>query len=113
MSLAEVAAAVSEHLKNNSIYVVVVDGCTITSQVTTDYTSINVYFALSSDSVRRLISTALKELGFEPRRRIFVHPDTAYTVDFVAEPPYIDQEPVYDFAEIQTSFGRFRVLKLE
>jgi 3',5'-cyclic AMP phosphodiesterase CpdA len=113
MSLVEVAAAVAEHLKIHGIDVVVVGGSAITSYVPTVYTSMDVDFALTSDTDRRRISIALKELGFEPSGRIFVHPDTQYTVDFVAEPPYIDQEPVFDFAEIQTPYGHFRALKLE
>lgn len=113
MSLADVAATVAEHLRTYGIDVVVVGGSAITSHVPTVYTSMDVDFALTSDADRRRITTALKDLGFGPKGRIFVHPDTKYTVDFVAEPPYIDREPVYDFAEIQTSFGRFRVLKLE
>jgi hypothetical protein len=113
MSLADVAAAVAGHLKTRGIDVVVVGGSAITSHVPTVYTSMDVDFAITSDASRRQIASALKDLGFEPRGRIFAHPDTEYTVDFVAEPPYIDREPVYEFAEIQTSFGRFRVLKLE
>lgn len=113
MSLIEVAAAVAEHLKSHGIDVVVVGGSAITSHVPAVYTSMDVDFALTSDADRRRISAALKELGFEPKGQVFVHPDTKYTVDFVAESPQIDLEPVFDFAEIQTSYGSFRVLKLE
>ena len=57
--------------------------------------------------------TALGELGFRPRGRTFVHRDTGYALDFVADTPYIDREPVYDFAEISTSVGPVRVLRLD
>ena len=113
MSLADVAAVVAGHLKTHGIDVVVVGGSAITSYVPTVHTSMDVDFALTSDADRRRIAIALKELGFEPRGRIFVHPDSEYTVDFVAERPYIDRAPVDDFAEIQTAYGRYRVLRLE
>jgi hypothetical protein len=113
LSLVGVAAAVAEHLKTHGIDVVVVGGSAITSHVPTVHTSMDIDFASTSDANRRQISNALKELGFEPSGRIFIHPDTEYTVDFVSGPPSIGQEPLHDFAEIQTSFGNFRALKLE
>ena len=48
-----------------------------------------------------------------PTRRTFVHRDTGYALDIVADTPYIDWEPVYDFAEIRKSAGPVRVLRLE
>src|SRR5436853_2415561 len=113
MSLVEVAAAVATHLKTHGIEVVVVGGSAITSHVPAVYTSVDVDFAVTSGINRRKITLALGKLGFQQHGRIFVHPGTPYSLDFVAERPYIDQEPVYDFAEIQTPFGTVRVLHLE
>ena len=113
LSLVEVAAVVAERLKSHGIEVVVVGGSAITSHVPNVYTSMDIDFAVTSGADRRRITRVLTELGFQRRGRIFVHPDTRYSLDFVADTPYIDQEPVHEFAEVETSRGTVRVLRLE
>ncbi len=112
MALIEVAAAVATHLATHGIDVVVVGGSAITAHVPDVYTSTDVDFAVTSGLDRRKIGRALRQLGFEPSGRIFAHPDTVYALDFVADRPSIEQEPVYDFAEIHTRTGTVRVLHL-
>jgi hypothetical protein len=111
--LIEVAAAVATHLKTHGIEVVVVRGSATTAHVPNVYTSMDVDFAVTSDIDRRKINLALAELGFHRRGQTFVHPDTAYSLDFVADRPYVEQQAVYDFAEIPTPLGNVRVLYLE
>ncbi len=113
LSLVEVAAVVATHLRTRGIEVVIVGGSAITSHVPEVYTSSDIDFAVTSGLDRRKIARASSELGFRPRGRVFVHPDTVYALDFVADRPYIDQEPVYDFAEVHTPVGTVRVLHLE
>lgn len=113
MSLVELAAAVATHLKARGIDVVVVGGSAITLHVPDVYTSMDVDFAVTSGIDRRKITLALHELGFHRRGRVFVHTDTGYSVDFVADTPYVGQEPVDDCAEIRTPIGSVRVLHLE
>ena len=48
------------------------------------------YFAVTSGADRRTILRALSDLGFRQQRRVFVHPQTVYTLDFVADSPHID-----------------------
>ena len=113
MSLIEVAAAVATHLKTHGIEVVVVGGSAITAHAPNVYTSMDIDFAVTSGIDRRRINLALAELGFRRRGRTFLHPDITYSLDFVADRPYIEQQPVYDFAEIPTPVGNVRVLHLE
>jgi hypothetical protein len=113
MSLVEVAAAVGTHLRTYGIEVVVVGGSAITSHVPAVYTSMDIDFAVTSGADRRTIVRALSDLGFRQQGRVFVHPQTVYTLDFVADSPHIDREPVYDFAEIHTSVGTVQALRLE
>lgn len=113
MSLVEVAAAVATHLKTRDIEVVVVGGSAITSHVPAVYTSMDIDLAVTSGIDRRKIGRALDELGFKQRGRVFVHPDTKYELDIVADRPYIEQQPIFEFAEIQTPAGGVRVLHLE
>jgi hypothetical protein len=113
MSLVEVAAAVAAHLRTHGVEVVIVGGSAITAHVPAVYTSKDIDFAVTSGPDRRTIVRALSEVGFLQQGRIFVHPDTVYTLDFVPDTPHIDREPVYDFAEIRTSVGSVSALRLE
>jgi len=70
-------------------------------------------FAVTSGINRRRIARALRELGFQLHGRIVVHPDTPYSLDFVADRPYLEQQPTYDFAEIHPPAGIVGVLHLE
>lgn len=113
MSLVEVAAAAAVHLRTHGREVVIVGDSAITLHVPNVYTLMDVDFAVTSGIDRRRVRLALTELGFRPHGRVFVHPDTGYSLDFVADGPYIDQQPVYDFAEVSTPNGNVRVLHLE
>jgi hypothetical protein len=113
MSLVEVAAAVATHLLSHGVKVVIVGGSAITAHVPAVYTSRDIDFAVTSGSDHHTIVRVLSELDFRQQGRIFVHPDTLYTLDFVPDPPHIDRQPVYDFAEIRTSVGSVPTLRLE
>jgi hypothetical protein len=91
LSLVEVAAGVATHLRTYGIEVVIVGGSAITAHVPGVYTSLDIDFAITSGSDRRTIVRALSQLGFQQRGRIFVHPDTVHTLDFVPDPnaPYL------------------------
>lgn len=113
MSLAEVAAFVSEHLRQRGFEVVVVGGSSITLHAPQVYTSHDIDFAVTNGARRRALQKALEEIGFRADGRSFAHPDTPYTVDFVAETPSIDQHAITDFVEIRTSLGSVRTYRLE
>jgi excinuclease UvrABC helicase subunit UvrB len=108
MSLTEVAAAVATHLKTHDIEVVVVGGSAITSHAPDVYTSMDIDLAVTSGIDRRKIGRALGEIGFQQRGRVFVHPDTRYELDIVADRPYIEQQPIFEFTEIKTPAGGVR-----
>lgn len=88
-------------------------GSAITTHVPHVYTSHDINFANPSDDPVRTIIAALKTLGFERRGRPFIHPDTIYTLDFVADTPSIDTRPIFDFVAIETAHGTVRVYSLE
>src|SRR5207245_11134930 len=97
MSLVEVAAAVATHLRTHGIEVVIVGGSAITSHVPAVYTSMDMDFAVTSGSDRHTIVRALSVVGFQQRGRIFVHPDTVYTVDFVPDNTHHDPTAIHVF----------------
>ena len=112
-SLAEVAAFVCEHLRSSGFDAVVVGGSAITIHVPQVYTSFDIDLAVTNGARRHGFQKALEEIGFHACGRNYAHPDTVYTVDFVAETPYIDQHAITEFIEVQTSLGVVRTYRLE
>jgi hypothetical protein len=113
LTLVELAAVVSASLKEHGIDVVIVGGSAITSHVPNVYTSMDIDFAVTSGLHRREITAALEDIGFHSIGRSFAHPDTIYTLDFVADMPSIDAELVEEFTEVVTSQGNVRVYYIE
>ena len=86
-----------------------VGGSAITSYAQEIYTSLDIDFAVLTGESLRVLAAAMSELGFAKSGRVYSHPDTTFTVDFVADTPYVDQTPISDFAELRSSFGPVRV----
>lgn len=112
LSLTELAAYVSACLRGSGVEVVVVGGSAITTWAPDVYTSNDIDFAVLSGDTRKTITTALAQIGFVPSGRIYVHPECMYTLDFVANTPYIDGRAVSDFAEVNTLHGQVLVYHL-
>ncbi len=113
LTLNELAAVIANHLKSDGIETVVIGGSAITAHAAQVYTSRDIDFATpGGESVRR-ITASLARIGFARHGRIYAHPDTAYTLDFIADTPYIDQRPIVEYAELSTPFGSFKVYRVE
>lgn len=112
-SLAEVAARASRALEDAGIPVAVVGGSAVALHAPRIYTSKDIDFAALRGTTRREFAQAVRRLGFTPSGRDFVHPDTAYTLDLVADTPYVDQRPITTFAKVRTRFGPVTVYKFE
>lgn len=112
-SLAEIAALASAALARSDIPVVVVGGSAVTLYAPEIYTSKDVDFAAIRGTTRKAFAEALESLGFAPHGRDFVHPDTPYTLDLVADTPYVDQRPITAFTTVATRRGPVRVLQFE
>jgi hypothetical protein len=112
-SLLEVAAQASQALEQAGIKVAVVGGSAITSYVPSVYTSKDIDFAAVNGTSRRAFTEALAPLGFYPQGRDFVHPRTRFTLDLVADTPYVDQRPITEFETLDTRYGPVRVYLFE
>jgi len=112
-SLIEVAAQASAVLEGAGIKVAVVGGSAITSYVPNVYTSKDIDFAAINGTTRRAFTAALQPLGFSPQGRDFVHPNSQFTLDLVADTPYVDQRPITKFQTLDTRFGPVRVYLFE
>jgi len=73
----------------------------------------DVDFAAIRGTTRKAFAEALKPLGFQPHGRDFVQRDTPYTLDLVADTPYVDQRPLTSFASIKTRHGPVAAILFE
>lgn len=112
-SLVEVAAQASAALEHAGIKSAVVGGSAITSYVPEVFTSKDIDFAAINGASRRAFAEALARLGFRPHGRDFVHPRTSFTLDLVADTPYVDQRPITEFEKLDTRYGPVRVYLFE
>jgi hypothetical protein len=112
-SLIDVAAKASACLNGAGIEVAVVGGSAITAHVPEVYTSHDIDFAAINGTTRRTFSEVIATLGFAARGREYVHPESRYTLDLVADTPYIDQRPILKFATIESRFGPVRAYLFE
>jgi len=113
LTLAEIGAVVCRRLSDAGVEAVVVGGSSVTIHVPAVYTSNDIDLALISGFNRNKAAKALKELGFRESGRDFVHPDSPYAIDLVAEIPYVDQRPIRDFCTVTTPAGPVRTYYLE
>lgn len=112
-SLLEVAALASASLERAGIRVAIVGGSAVTAYVPKVYTSKDIDFAAINGAGRREFGSAVAPIGFKPHGRDFVHPETPYTLDLVADTPYVDRHPITEFQTLPTRFGPVRVYKFE
>ena len=112
-SLIEVAAFVARELRKHGVTVVVVGGSAVTAYAPEIYTSHDIDFAATSGIERRKFTKILRAIGFVEAGRTFAHPDTLYTIDFVADTPYVDQRAIQEFNEIGTAQGPVQVVQFE
>lgn len=107
------AAEASRVLTDAGIPVAVVGGSAVTLHAPDVYTSNDIDFAALRGTTRRAFANAVRPIGFAPSGRDFVHRDTPYTLDLVADTPYIDQRPITKFATIRTRLGPVTVYRFE
>jgi hypothetical protein len=110
MSLAELAAFVSDHLTKHGIDVVLSGGGCVSVYSDNRYRSDDLDFIERYREDRKELAAALDMIGFKPKRRYFIHPDTPFFLEFPTGPLSIGSEPVREIAEIALSTGTLRML---
>lgn len=112
-SLLEIAALASKQLAQDGIESAVVGGSAITAYVPQVYTSHDIDFAAINGTTRRAFGESLAKLGFRTEGRDFVHPHTSFSLDYVADTPFVDQRAIHKFTTLTTVMGPVRVLNFE
>jgi hypothetical protein len=111
-SLADVAGAVANALREINHDPVVVGGSAATVHAPEAYRSHDIDMVVIGgvDEPQRLIA-AMSQIGFSlAPGHYFMHGRSPYTVDFVPSPVAIAGDVITDFATVQTAYGNLRVL---
>jgi hypothetical protein len=111
--MSEVVAIVSARMKEHDVLVSVIGGSAVTLHAPESYTSLDIDFAVLSGIERVKIDRALTSLGYSKKGRNYVHADSPWTIDIVADTPFIGRRAIREFATIATQYGEARVLKIE
>lgn len=110
MSQVELAAYVQSHLYQRGIEVILSGGASVAyycfdRYVSMDIDLVNMYFA-SMDK----LTEGMADLGFSEKGRYFIHPDTAFWVEFPPGPLSVGQEAVQQIDLVPLSTGILRVI---
>ncbi len=105
---AELAAVVAEALRQRGIELLLVGGSVVALYSGDRYVTQDLDFV--SDAALKDVKEALAPLGFSFRGRLGSHPDTDFTLDFVAPPASVGSKPIVETAGHRTRAGTFRSL---
>lgn len=109
-SMEEIAALVCEALERAGIEVVLSGGGAVTLYSENEYMSTDLDFITTERKKR--ITPVVASLGFQPRGREYVHPDSRFFIEFPAGPlafgdRYVDNN---EATRLRTSFGAIRII---
>ncbi len=110
MTTEQLCAYVSNHLQEEGISVVLVGGACVTIYSGNRYQTTDLDFVERYYTKRKDLIASLEKIGFTERDRYFVHPDTRYFLEFPSGPISVGDEPIHDYAEIETEFGKLVLL---
>jgi hypothetical protein len=110
MSLAELAAYVSDHLAKQGIDVVLSGGGCVSVYSDNRYRSDDLDFIERYHEDQKKLAAALDMIGFKPKKRYFINPATPFFLEFPAGPLSVGSEPVREIAELNFRTGTLRLL---
>ncbi len=110
MTMGELAAFISNHLKKHGIEVVLSGGGCVSIYSDNRYVSSDLDFIDNRSTKRRKLKDALAEIGFYEENRYFKHPDTQIIVEFPSGPPAIGAEPVKEPVIREFTTGKLKLL---
>ena len=110
MSVGELAAYISSHLRRLGIDVVLSGGSCVSIYSAGKYVSKDLDFIDTRFATAREIREAMFSIGFAPEHRHFKHPEVDFLVEFPSGPPAVGKEPVVAIHEMEFSTGVLRIL---
>jgi len=110
MSQVELAAYVQVSLHAEGIQVVLSGGSVVSFYSSNKYVSKDLDLINISFSKRSKIKSVMDKLGFHEQGRYFIHPETAFFIEFPDGPLSVGEEPVKEISEFELTTGTLRVL---
>lgn len=109
----DVATIVATRLREHNILISIVGGSAVTLHAPQAHTSLDIDLAVLSGIERKKIDNALASLGYVKKGRNYAHTDSPWTIDVVADTPFIGRRAIDDFAKLSTQYGDVLVLRVE
>lgn len=110
MSLGELAAYVSSHVRKNNIRAVLSGGACVSIYSENRYQSFDLDFVENISSTRNRLKNVMAEIGFMEHHRYYKNPDTQFFVEFPPGPLTVGDEPVVKPFEISLETGTLLLL---
>ena len=110
MTQGELGAYVQSYLRDKGIEVILSGGAAVGIYSNYKYVSKDLDFVNVFAKNRRIIRTAMAEIGFEEGGRYFKHPETEFFIEFPPGPLTVGEEPVKEIIEKKFSTGRLRII---
>ena len=101
MSQVELAAYVQDSLHAEGIQVVLSGGSVVSFYSSNKYVSKDLDLINTSFSKRSKIKSVMDKLGFHEQGRYFIHPETAFFIEFPDGPLSVGEEPVKEISEFE------------
>ncbi|MBN1940380.1 MAG: hypothetical protein JW843_12405 [Candidatus Aminicenantes bacterium] len=101
ISLAQLAAFVSDHLNRNGIEAVLTGGACVSLYTRNAYASFDLDFVLVSFEKKRLLKKVMEDIGFRLESGCFRHRETPFFIEFLPPPPSVGEEPVKEISTIE------------
>jgi hypothetical protein len=110
MSQVELAAYIQDRLQTEGIQVVLSGGSAVSFYSSNKYVSKDLDLINTEFARRSKIKSVMEELGFHEQGRYFIHPETAFFVEFPDGPLSVGEEPVKEISEFELSTGTLKIL---
>ena len=110
MTLGELGAFVSEHLKKNGLTVTLTGGACVTIYSENRYQSWDLDFIEEMSAGRKRLAEILADIGFVEEKRYFRHPETEFFLEFPPGPLSVGGEPMGEIVSKKFSTGTLRMI---
>jgi hypothetical protein len=110
MSLGELAAFISSHLKRNNIDVVLSGGSCVSIYTENKYASLDLDFIEFGSVSRRKLKRVLSEIGFSEKDRYFISQETDIFLEFPSGPLSVGGEPIREINTLIFPTGELRII---
>jgi hypothetical protein len=110
MSIGELAAFISSHLKRHGIDVVLSGGSCVSIYTENKYASLDLDFIEFNYISRKKLKKVLLEIGFYEENRYFRNAETDFFLEFPPGPLTVGEEPIKEVITLNFPTGELRII---